>query len=329
MWLPAPEPIVDPVRAATDPRGLRMPKALDRFAEPPLFICGSARSGTTWTFDLFDRHPAVWAICESWLLSQTQGLMGVFAQQTWDPAANDLWMQKVSVPTGTVQLLSYTEMVRDLSELVAGWMVRRATDDHRFLVAKEFLDVGAASILFPQARFVHVIRDGRNVALSMRRASETWNPAMGVDLPMTFRAEAWRRQVESIRAHRDHLGDRYLEVRYEDMLTDTVGVMRTLFEFCRIPYDDDLLGRIRAQTDLSSYGDAALQSGFRGASRDSDWSDVFTLRDAIGFHRAAGGLLIELGYEADGGWLARQSVKAAAVRWPKRKSAADRRAVTG
>lgn len=303
MWDPAPEQAVDPAVAGIDPARLTMPKALERFAAPPVFICGCARSGTTWTLDLFDRHPEVRAICESWIFSQTRGVTGLLAQPYWSEAEQEGWGKRVDMAFGAVQVLPYEQMVGDLAGLLAGWLAQSASEQHRFLVAKEPLDVGATAILFPQARFVHVIRDGRDVALSMRRASESWDPTMGVDLPIEFRAEAWRRQVRRIRAHREFLGDRYLEIRHEEMKADVVSAMRTLFDFAQIPYDDALLERIRGETELSRSDEAARRSGFRGGSRDGGWQQAFTHRDVFGFSRAAGDLLVELGYEDGRRWL--------------------------
>src|SRR5690349_20017781 len=120
---------------------------------------------------------------------------------------------------------------------------------------------------------------------------------MGVGFPMEFRAEAWRRQVENVRMHRDWLGDRYLEIRYEAMRADPESAMRTLFDFAGIPYVDALLRTIRDATELPSYGEVARESGFRGGGAGCGWREEFTLRDALAFDRAAGGLLAELGYE--------------------------------
>jgi hypothetical protein len=154
--------------------------------------------------------------------------------------------------------------------------------------------------MFPEARFVHVIRDGRDVARSMRHAARTWDPTMGRDLPMTFHAEAWRRQVQSIRAHAETLGERYLEVRYEEMLGDVTGAMRTLFGFAGIPYDDALLERIAADTSLERASDKARASGFRGGSQGR--KQGLGPREAVAFDRAAGALLVELGYEPSRSW---------------------------
>jgi Sulfotransferase family len=299
MWVPAPQTVVEPTAAGVDPSELSSPTAFDRLAAPPVFLCGSARSGTTWTVDLFDRHSEVRAVCESWILCQTHGVTSILAQEYWDIRARQAWEERVDVPFGAVQLVSYDDVVRDVGDLVARWLVRDMPAEQRFLVAKEPLDVRAAAILFPDARFVHVIRDGRDVALSMRRASETWDPTMGVGLPMEFRAEAWRRQVEGIRMHRDSLGDRYFEIRYEDMRADPIASLRALFDFSEIPYDDRLLEDIRATTDLSSYGETSRKSGFRGGGSKRGWKSSFTRRERRGFDRVAGELLEELGYERD------------------------------
>jgi hypothetical protein len=297
MWVPAPLPVIEPGEAGVDPADLTMPPAFDRLAAPPVFVCGSARSGTTWTFDLFDRHPEVHAICESWILSQTHGITSILAQSYWSTSATEAWRERVDAPFGAIQSVPYEEVVQDLGALVADWFMKTVRPEHRFLVAKEPIDVRATAILFPEARFIHVVRDGRDVALSMKRASETWDPSMGVGLPMEFRAEAWRRQVENVRAHRDLLGDRYLEIRYEAMRADPESAMRTVFDFAEIPYGDELLQSIRDATKLSSYSDAPRDSGFRGGSKGGGWREVFTPREARAFDRAAGELLAELGYD--------------------------------
>jgi hypothetical protein len=302
MWIPAPLPAVDPRRAGVDPDRLRMPDAMGRLASPPVFITGSARSGTNWTLDLFAQHEEVCAIVESWVLSQTHGVTSILAQGEWDPAVSQNAVDRVGIRHAGVQLLPYEEMVRELGDLVGGWLMRPVRPEQRFLVAKEPLDVGAAAILFPEARVIHVIRDGRDVALSMRRASESWDPSMGVGLPMSWRAEAWRRQVENARACRELLGDRYLEVRYEDLKADVKGAAARLFEFSGIPYDSAVLDRIAEGTKLSSYSDNVRASGFRGPGQSGGWQRGFSLRDAIGFSRAAGDLLVELGYERDKHW---------------------------
>lgn len=308
MWVPAPREVIDPADAGIETGALEMPQVLEQLDAPPVFICGSARSGTRWTFDLFERHPEVAAVSESWILSQTHGVTSILTQPYWDKLTTQAWHDRVEMPFGAVQLLSYAEVLRDLRELVARWMTKGLGPEHRYLVAKEPLDVPAAAILFPKARFIHVVRDGRNVALSMKRASETWDPTMGVGLPMEMRAEAWRRQTECIRAERGRLGERYMEIRYETMRADLKQALRTMFDFAQIRYEDRLLDEIAASTRLSSYGERVRRSGFRGGGESGGWESAFNLREAWGFHRAAGQLLADLDYEEDRRWWLRAKI---------------------
>jgi hypothetical protein len=303
MWTAAPSPPVGPEEAGVDRGALTMPKALARLDAPPVFVTGCARSGTNWTLDVFAQQPEVCAVVETWLLTQTHGVVGVFTQREWNPHVSQGAVDRVGIRHAAVQLLPYEEMVRELGELVGRWLMRPVRKDQRFLVAKEPMDVHAATILFPEARFVHVVRDGRDVALSMRRAAQSWDASMGPNVSMSVRAEAWKRQTELARQHRDVLGDRYLEIRYEDLRRDVTAAARVLFDFARIPYDDVVLDRVREATALTSYDPAVKKSGFRGGGREgSGWRDRMTFAEAARFDRIAGELLVELGYERDRKW---------------------------
>jgi Sulfotransferase family len=301
MWTPAPRAAIDPEQAGVGWPAIGMPEAVASLSAPPVFISGSARSGTTWTLDLFAAHPEVAAVMEPWLFTQTHGVTSVMVQIAWVPAAGEALFDRSALRLGVAALVPYAEMVRDLGELTGRWLMRAVQPGQRFVAVKDPLDVRAAAVLFPQSRFINVVRDGRNVALSMRNASESWDPTMGRGRAMSWRAEAWRRQVENIRDHREWLGDRYLEVRYEDLRRDTVAATRRLFDFAGIPHDDAILEHVRRTTELSAQPEAARASGFRGGGR-AGWREGFSLRDAVGFDRAAGRLLVELGYERNRRW---------------------------
>lgn len=296
VWLPAPREVVQPSSAGCSPP-TEMPRELDRLAAPPVFICGCARSGTTYTFDLFDRHPEVGAICESWILSQVEGVTSVLTQPYWDTSIRQTWESRVKIPFGAIQLLSYAEMVGELGSLLARWLMRGVSEEQRYLAAKEPLDLAAAAILFPEAKFIHVLRDGRDVAVSMKRASESWDPSMGVGVDLRLRAKAWRQQVESLRRHAAALGGRYMEIRYEQIRADPVSAMRKMFGFAGISYTNSLLEQIARSTQLDAYDEAARRSGFRGGSVGRSWRSELGMRDARGFQQAAGDLLFDLGYE--------------------------------
>jgi hypothetical protein len=85
---------------------------------------------------------------------------------------------------------------------------------------------------YPQARFVHVLRDPRSVAAAIVRLDRaTGQPTDLVDVGLTI-----RRSFEAARE-----GKRYLIVRYEDLVGDPEGVMRRVASFAGIEWSDTLL----------------------------------------------------------------------------------------
>jgi hypothetical protein len=294
-------PSIRPDQAGIARGRLTMPSAFDALAGPPVFIAGVARSGTTWVLDLFERHPEVCAVMETWLFTQTHGVTGVFAQPQWIPEFYDLQRGKNGLDHAAVQLLPYEEMAAELGELVAGWLMRAVRPGQRYLVEKGPMDIDAVAAMFPEARFIHVVRDGRDVAMSLDVASRSWAPEVQ-RTSLALRGEHWAVGVEATRASGHALGDRYIEVRFEDLKTDFEGSARQLFEFAGVPFDDTLIEQIRSETQLDGYSQATRESSFRGKGRAGGWRDGFTIRDARQFTRVAGDLLVELGYARNRAW---------------------------
>jgi hypothetical protein len=124
--------------------------------------------------------------------------------------------------------------------------------------------------LFPEARCIHLVRDGRDVAFSPFLAPKApfWRKIYFNDdriyswrgHPMTqrayrnhghlFNAARWVNSVTLGRAHGAMLGERYLEVRYEALVADPVAEMNRLAAFLGVEGlnpDDELL-EVRPQS---------------------------------------------------------------------------------
>src|SRR5437773_2288752 len=93
--------------------------------------------------------------------------------------------------------------------------------------------------LFPEAQYVHLIRDGRDAAVSFLSlpagiAFETWvHPRSAAQF-----ACQWRRDVTAARRLGRGLGtERYLEVRYEDLIADAEPVLRQICAFAGLSYE--------------------------------------------------------------------------------------------
>jgi hypothetical protein len=154
--------------------------------------------------------------------------------------------------------------------------------------------------LWPEARIVHLIRDGRDVALSaldwkksdhiVGRYS-TWEEDR-----MATAALWWEWNVRLGRDAGEVIGsDRYCEVRYESLVADPEGACRKLSAFLGVPYDDAMLrfheGRTREKPGRASK--AAWLPVTPGLRR---WEKQMQSDDAARFEAAAGNLLDELGY---------------------------------
>jgi hypothetical protein len=147
---------------------------------------------------------------------------------------------------------------------------------------------------FPEARFVHVVRDGRDVALSLIDAS------FGPD-NMREAAAYWRRHVEAGRAAGRMLGDRYLEIRYEELVTEPGSVLREVCALSEVPLNDgmfDFAGRAeQLRRGLNPMNHANLHRPVRPYR---NWRYEMSPADVDAFEGVAGHTLEAFGYPLSG-----------------------------
>ena len=155
----------------------------------------------------------------------------------------------------------------------------------------------------PEARFIHIIRDGRDVTLSRRRRAT--NPAS-----VEKHAKRWQARIRSTRRRAQRLSH-YLEERYEQLVLDPEPVLRRVCEFIELEYDPVMLRyyeraeerlqeianpfeRMSAERRLEAHRLAA-QPPQRG--RVGAWREEMSPQEIAEFEAAAGAMLDELGYE--------------------------------
>lgn len=283
-----------------------LPAALAQLAAPPIFVVGMHRSGTTWVFDMLASHPQVAGVFESGLFSSNLGLATLFAGEHWYRDSDRLESDRkfFGASFRLNQIIDRAELVQDVRELSGGWLGRALGSDHRFLVEKtpqHLATMTTIEELFPGAAFIHVIRDGRDMVVSRKAAARSWPGLQSRSVRIGETAGQWAAELRAARETADREGLRYTEVRYEEMRVDPAGGLRGLFEFCGIPADEDLVAAICEQTRLSRQrrgeGDA-----FRRRGEIGEWRKTFGLRDRLRFDRAAGDMLVELGYEKSRSW---------------------------
>lgn len=205
----------------------------------PVFVVGSPRSGTTWVQSLLDCHPEVATCRETHLFS------GYIEQlrDRWrfDDRRKEQYESyyRVGLPTvlGRDEFLDLCgNFAEEVLHRVAGGQVGR-TD---VVVEKTPHHARCADLileLFPEARFVHVIRDPRAVVASLRKASQGWGHYWTPDSTIDS-IRLWKKNVECGREIAD-LTPRYMELSYETLHDETLATTRTMFDWMGLDSDDE------------------------------------------------------------------------------------------
>jgi len=282
----------------------------------PVFIAGAGRSGTTLAVDMIGLHEELSPLYETEFV--TRLAMMIFGQKLPFEELRvhvrklmDQWT--VSLPHrphnkreheryhhGPHHVLFTRELAlrrtdRFLAELASGVAPIRALaalcdalfadharrDSKRIVVNKTPSYVHILPVLdamYPASKVVHCVRDGRDVACSV--LSRPWGPRTVGEA-----AQWWAQKAgEAVAWGRAH-PDRYLEVRYEDLLRAPQDELARVLEF---------LGVEAQATDmLARYGrEIRLDTG-----RSGRWKTL-PGQDLAAFHARAGGLLEHFGYAA-------------------------------
>ena len=151
--------------------------------------------------------------------------------------------------------------------------------------------------LFPTARFVHLIRDGRDAALSFLSVpagimTEGW----GHPRDAAGFACQWRTEVSDARVLGERVGaTRYLEVRYEALVADPDAELRRICSFAALDYDDAMLAYVGQTDSARKEHQRRLDEPPRVGVRD--WRTEMAPDEIAAFESVAGDVLDELGYE--------------------------------
>jgi hypothetical protein len=149
---------------------------------------------------------------------------------------------------------------------------------------------------FPEARFVHIIRDGRDVALSLDKRG--WSRPLPWDKRNSLLAAGlyWEWIVRKGRDCGRDLGPRYMEVRYEELVSEPRRALTRLGDFLQhdLDYDRVQANRVGSvKRPLTSFREDLNQGRFTPVGR---WKNKFPPKQLATFESLVGGYLRELGY---------------------------------
>lgn len=240
-----------------------------------IFNVGARRSGTYWLQRIVCAHPTVAEVpSETYLFSHGIAPLRARFQHADrdDREMGSVFADREKVIAAIRSLCDtvFEEFARPGDTHIAErtpWHV-----EHLPLIAE----------IYPDARFVHIVRDGRDAVRSL--VHWYWGPTTVRDA-----AAEWRRSVEAGRAAAPALGEKLLEVRYEDLLAD----LRESVE--RIYAHVGLVGSVASALEASEQADNIGPQDNRVGS--GKWREAWSRRDLRDFDRVAGDLLRELGYD--------------------------------
>src|SRR3954451_9911918 len=228
--------------------GIEMVRMLDRLRsrkggsdrEPAVFVVGMNRSGTTLLRMMLDAHPQLTIPPETHFVPD---LIKAARERNATPE-NALAAMKSAREWGDFGFTDEEMLtrLRALPKLRPGPAVRTFYEAYMAEQGKPRWGEKTPTYVqkmkliqraLPEARFVHVIRDGRDVALSVLDRTVR-------DLTVGDIAKRWKKKITKAREDAPEL-DRYMEIRYEDLILDTDPVVRTVAEFIDLPWDDSML----------------------------------------------------------------------------------------
>jgi hypothetical protein len=278
-------------------------RAADSFAAgrpstfAPVVLGGCGRSGTTLLRMMLDSHRRICCGPES----------SLFRRRAVDPAA---LAGKFGFAPGEVLAIHAAARSRqDFIEAFAALCIRKAGKARwAEKTPRNISRLATVFRFFPEARFVHVLRDGRDVACSLRTHPrhkvvdgklvplDTWKPIAGG-------ARRWVRDIESSR--RWWTDPRFHTVRYEDLVREPRPVLERLMAFLGEDWDEAMLAHAAADSpfrDATRFAQNPEALGAVNTTSLSRWQRELDARDKRIFKRIAGPLLVELGYARDDRW---------------------------
>jgi hypothetical protein len=313
---------------------------------PVFFVVGQQKSGTTWLMRMLGSHPEILCKGEGRFFGKSWRQESVKQTDPKRPPSSlynaildaeylRLWIERSVWSRGEAA----DEHVGNLLRMMIGYFLvgellktgKRMVGDKSPLLTPD--TIKEISGVYPEARVIHIIRDGRDAAVSA--VHHSWNFGKQQNARISAKREAYHEDAGGLREARESLfaanslrrmaaewearvgrtiedgpallGANYTEVRYEDLLVRPEEEMTRLLGFLGAETGEETVrhcvnsasfeklskGRRRDEEDVTSF----FRKGVAG-----DWKNVFTERDRKVFKKEAGRLLVRLGYEENDHW---------------------------
>ena len=285
---------------------------------PKIFVVGCPRSGTTWVAGILALQPRVIHGAESQLYPSIRHSIG--GRRRFDPVG---WARllygvdrgrRIGLESGLHHYLDRRTLERlgrqalatgGSADEVSNRLARAVLDSYftrsggtadSVLVEKTPSHIFAAARIlraFPEAHVVEVVRDGRDVCVSMQLRGTRVR-----SFPTTAEGRI-RMWMNAVRAGQElqrdpQLCDRVTEIRYETLKADPVSEIARLYAAVGLDASPDFVRYAAASSDIERYPTGPGE--FRHRGEVGTWADFFSPEDEDLFRSMVGDRFEEFGY---------------------------------
>jgi LPS sulfotransferase NodH len=303
------------------------------FPREKFFIFGHARSGTTLLVRLVRLHPEVHCNYQAHFFSRRpflKSLVNTVEAEEWLTRKSNRWNEGRDL--SPVMLRAAADFVMEREAAREG---KRIVGDKSPLSTIHGEAVRELATIYPDAKLMYLVRDGRDVLISERfrnfveesrflsrddkrilgefrrdpTAFTTGKRSLFSEQFIRRMAKGWVADVSEVETEGTRLyGERFLTLRYEDLLREPLEALSRVWQFLGAGGNSKSLEK-DVEAEMASNPDEEWQSrrnediaSFLSKGQSGNWRSLFTAADKSIFKQVAGDMLIKWNYEKDGEW---------------------------
>ena len=303
------------------------------FPREKFFIFGHARSGTTLLMRLVRLHPDVHCNYQAHFFTRyplLKSLVNTPDADEWLTRKSNRWNQGRDLSPLVLRTAADVILERDAAR--EGKMIVGDKSPSSTIHGQAVRDMHA---VYPDAKLVYIVRDGRDVLISerfrnfveeskflsaedkriiedLRKDQTQFTDGTRSIFTETFIrrvAKGWMMNLQETEDEGRRLfGEDYFGMRYEDLLLTPFEEMTQLWKFLGAKKVNKSLAK-DIQTEMASNPDEEWQAkrsegiaSFLPKGQAGNWSRLFTARDKVIFKEVAGAMLVKWRYEKDLDW---------------------------
>ncbi|RPJ27863.1 MAG: sulfotransferase [Chloroflexi bacterium] len=302
------------------------------FPRQKFFLFGHARSGTTLLMRLVRLHPEVHCNYQAHFFTRQpllKSLVNTPEAEEWLSRRSNRWNQGRDL--SPIVLRAAADLILERDAAKEGKRIVGDKSPSSTIHGQAVRDMQA---IYPDAKLVYIVRDGRDVLISERFRNlveeskflkaedkriieelrkdqiQFTDGSRSIFTESVIRrvAKGWVTNLQETESEGRRLfGENYHSLRYEDLLEQPFAEMQKFWNFLGVESDRSLEKTI--VDEMSSNPDEEWQAkrnediaSFLPKGQAGNWQKLFTARDKSVFKEVAGEMLVTWGYEKSGDW---------------------------